>query len=253
MKTYTFFGGSISPGFILTEDEKRGPTLTLGEYGPGSWSVWIPLNKNPENAPAVANNIVLDAFLFRPQVEDDQRPISILSRDRNQMGNSYLIRFRTECESGKGNGFVRRVFGFRSKALVGGHGRNSGITPTNGTWSDEIWVAHEGELLMVQLAGCDMAFAVRIRNGEPTVEPWIEREPRQSRQDKPGNGGNGKHQWRTLKGSHVDVQPSVWSPGIGEVEPEKTELDADLEEMARATGGRRAGTKTCRPGQLVAA
>ena len=232
LRTYTFAGGSISSGFILAEDERRGPTLTLGEYGPGSWAVWVPLNKNPENAPAVDNNIVLDAFLFRPQVEDGQHPLSILSKDRNQMGNSCLIRFLTVGESGKGNGCVDRITGFRSKRLVGGHGRNNGVFPNNGTWSDEVWVVNEGELLRVQLAGCDTAFAVRVHNGEPTVEPWVEREPRQKPVPASDNGGNGKRQWRTLKGSHVADQPSkVWSPGVGEVQSQLTELDQELADM----------------------
>jgi len=252
MKTYTFASGSITPGFVLSKDERDELVLPLGEYGRGSWSTNVPLNSNPKNRPDVDNNMVLDTFLFN--TGGDQRSLFIFSRDHNQRSNSCLIRFRTECESGKGNGCVDRITGFRSKRLVGGHGRNNGVFPNNGTWSDEVWVVHEGELLRVQLAGCDTAFAVRVRNGEPTVEPCVDREPRQKPVTVSDNGGNDKHQWRTLKGSHVADQPApVWSPGIGEVEPEKTELDAELEEMARATSGRRAGTKTCRPGQLVAA
>jgi len=248
VKTYTFASGSVSRGFVLTEDEKRGPTLTLGEYGPGSWAVWIPLNRIPENAPVINGNVVQDAFLLNASQND--QPFFVLSKDKSQSNGCCLIRFLTIGEGGKGNGYVDRITGFRSKRLAGGHGRNSGITPTNGTWSDEIWVVHERELVRVQLAGCETAFAVRVCNGEPTVEPWVEREPRQKPQS--SDNGGGKHQWRTLKGSHVAPEPA-WSPGIDAIEPEQTEFDAELEEMARATSGRRAGTKTCRPDQLVMA
>lgn len=177
LKTYTFAGGTLAPGFVLTDTEEHGKVLFLGEAGPDSWFVRIPINKNTANQPVLENNIVHDAFLFNVAGGDD-RPIFILSRDRSQ-GGGVLIRFLTLGGDGQGNGDVRRFTGFRSKSLVGGHGRNSGITSTNGIWSDEVWVVYDGELLRVQLAGCDTAYAVRVRNGEPTVEPWVEREPRQ--------------------------------------------------------------------------
>lgn len=234
MKTYTFFGGSITPGLVLADTEEHGKVLFLGEAGPGSWFTWIPLNKNLQNQPVVTSNIVLDAFLFN--AGGDQRPLFILSRDHNQWSNSCLVRFLTVGESGKGNGYVSRIItGWRSRELVGGHGRNNGILPDNGTWSDEVWVVHEGELLRVQLAGCDTAFAVRVRNGEPTVEPWVEREPRQKPVSASDNGGNGNRQWRTLKGSHVaDQSAPAWSPGVGEVQSQLTELDQELADMGQS-------------------
>lgn len=254
LKTYTFAGGTISPGFVLSKNEQNGrdeQVLALGEYGRGSWLTNIPLNSNPENRPDVDNNVVMDTFLLNV---GGQRPFFVMLRDRGQNNNSCLIRFLTVGEDGKGNGYVNRISGFRSKPLVAGHGRNNGILPDNGTWSDEVWVVHERELLRVQLAGCgDTAYAVRVRDGEPTVEPWVDREPRQKPQPVSDNGGNGKHQWRTLKGLHVAVPAKAWSPGVGEVKSGETELDAELEAMALAAGGKRAGTTTRRPDQLVAA
>lgn len=222
--------------------------LALGEYGRGSWLTNIPLNSNPENRPEVSGNMVTDTFLLN--VGGDQRPFFVMLRDRGQNNGSCLIRLLTVGESGEGNGFVQRISGFRSRELVSGHGRNNGIVSTNGTWSDSVWVVHEGELLRVQLAGCDKAFAVRVKNSEPTVEPWVNRESQQ-RPVEPvktepksvpvsGNSNGGRHggnphqTWRALKGSHV-VAPSVripikeWTPGLNDMPEPKIELDLDKE------------------------
>ncbi len=257
MRTFTFAGGTISPGFVLSKNEQDGrneQVLALGEYGRGSWLTNIPLNSNPENRPEVSDNMVADTFLLN--VGGDQRPFFVMLRDRGQNNGSCLIRLLTVGESGEGNGFVQRISGFRSKPLVGGHGRNNGVLPDNGTWSDEVWVVHERELLRVQLAGCNTAYDVRVRDGEPMVEPWVEREPQQKPVAVSGNGGNGngKRQWQTLKGSHtvaVSSPTKVWSPGVGEQLAELDQELAEFEAMARATGGKRAGTTTPKPGQQL--
>ncbi|MEK7527048.1 MAG: hypothetical protein AAB537_01365 [Patescibacteria group bacterium] len=247
MKTYTFAGGSVTPGFVLSENEGGEMLLALGEYGRGSWLTNIPLNSNPENRPEVSGNMVTDTFLLN--VGGDQRPFFVMLRDRGQNNGSCLIRLLTVGESGEGNGFVQRISGFRSRELVSGHGRNNGIVSTNGTWSDSVWVVHEGELLRVQLAGCDKAFAVRVKNSEPTVEPWVNRESQQrpvESKTEPksvpvsGNSNGGRHggnphqTWRALKGSHV-VSVMEWNPGINDAPQPlpKIELDAEIAKLGR--------------------
>ena len=248
MKTFTFAGGTINPGFVISKDERDELVLPLGEYGRGSWLTNVPLNSNLDNCPEVDDNIVQDCFLLN--IGGEEKDFFILSRDRSSQNGSCLIRFLTVGENGKGNGYVSRIFGWRSKELVGGHGRNNGVIPTNGTWSDSVWVVHEGELLRVQLAGCDTAFAVRVKNGEPTVEPWVNREPRQQlagpAKTEPkqvsvsGNGkGGNPHQWRTLKGahvvtkSHVKVPITEWSPGINDAPEPKIDMDKELAEAGK--------------------
>ena len=238
LKTFTFAGGTVSPGFVLTDGE-RNKSLALGEYGRRSWLTNVPLNNNPDNCPEVDNNIVQDCFLLNVGGEKD---FFILSRDRSSQNGSCLIRFLTVGEGGKGNGYVNRISGWRSKELVDGHGRNNGVIPDNGTWTDSVWVVQEGELLKVQIAGCDTAFAVRVKNGEPTVEPWIEHAPRQQSAEpaktepKPvsvsgnGKGGNPHRTMRNLKGSHV-VPVVEWSPspeGVNDAPEPKINLDAEL-------------------------
>ncbi|TSC67591.1 MAG: hypothetical protein CEO19_148 [Parcubacteria group bacterium Gr01-1014_73] len=245
MKTYTFASGTVSPGFVLTDDQERGKVLNLGEYAPGSFLRRIPLNNNPDNCPEVDGNVVSDAFLLNVGQEKD---FFILSRDRSQGNNGYccLVRFLTVGNGGKGHGYVNRIAGWRSKELADGHGRNNGLVPENGIWTDSIWVVHEGELVKVQLAGCQQAFAVRVRDGEPTVEPWVNREPRQRSKSKPevkpvvavaGNGkGQNPHQWRKLQGAHVvtEIPPSVsipikkWTPGLNDSPEPKIDLDKEL-------------------------
>lgn len=250
MKTYTFAGGAISPGFPLSENERGEKVLALGEYGRGSWFAHVPLNHNLDNRPEVVDNIVQDAFLYNAR--KNEKDFYILSKDTSQAnGRCCLIRFLTVGESGQGDGYVNRISGFRSKELVSGHGRNNGVLTDNGTWSDSVWVVHEGELLRVQLAGCDKAFAVRVCNGEPTVEPWVERQPRQQPATEApkvetklvsGNGHVGRHggnphrAMRTLAGSHVTAEPvkipiKEWTPGLNDMPEPKIELDAELAEL----------------------
>ena len=252
MKTYTFAGGSVTPGFVLSENEGGEMLLALGEYGRGSWLTNIPLNSNPENRPEVSGNMVTDTFLLN--VGGDQRPFFVMLRDRGQNNGSCLIRFLTVGESGEGNGFVQRISGFRSRELVSGHGRNNGVLPDNGTWSDSVWVVHEGELIRVKLAGCDKVFAVCIKNGEPTVEPWVERQLKQqpvepvktepksvtvANNGNSGKGGNPHRAMRTLKGSHVVAPPvripiKEWTPGLNDMPEPKIELDKELAKLGES-------------------
>lgn len=246
MKTYTFAGGTISSGFILTDTEEHGKVLFLGEGGPGSWLTRVPLNNNLDNRPIVENNVVLDGFLLNVGQEKD---FFVLAKDRSQANGCHLVRFLTVGKGDKGNGYVNRITGWRSKELTSGHGRNHAVL-SNGTWSDSVWVLYEGELVQVQLAGGGPAFAVRVKNGMPTVEPWFERQPRQEKpKDKPvelvsGNGNVGRHggnphRMRTLTGSHVVAEPvrnipiKEWIPGLNDSPEPKINLDQELAKLGK--------------------
>ena len=248
MKTYTFASGTVSPGFVLADSKERGKILPLGEYGPGSFLLRIPLNNNLANQPEVNNNVVQDAFLLN--VGNGDKPFFILSRDRSQQNGCCLIRFLTTGSNAVGNGYVSRIIGWKSKELASGHGRVQPVTKPSSIWTDSVWVVHEGELVRVQLAGSQTAFAVCIKNGEPTVEPWVERQLKQQPVEPvktepksvpvSGNSNGGRHggnphqTWRALKGSHV-VAPSVripikeWTPGLNDMPEPKIELDLDKE------------------------
>ncbi|HEY4496355.1 MAG TPA: hypothetical protein VJC04_03305 [Candidatus Paceibacterota bacterium] len=244
MKTYTFAAGTFSPGFVLSKKDQE-VYLGLGEYGPGSFLNRIPLNLNPANQPDTDGNIIKDAFLLN--VSKSDKPFFILVKDNDNRQDARLIRFFTQGGTDKGNGFVQRISGWRSKELTGGHGRNSGLD--NGTWSDTVWVVAEGELLKVQLGGSETAFAVRVKNGEPTVQPWVNREAKPEVKEvqpaqieiKPapvasnGNGrGRNPHQWRTLAGSHVVViEPKPVQHGLNDEPEPKIDLDAEIARLGK--------------------
>lgn len=173
MKCFTWNGGEICQGLALTQDERLGQVLFLGENGRGRRYEKVALGRR--NPAEVVNGRVLDAHPVKiclPAKDGKpEKAFYVLEKPRNGNGNAVLVRvytFTSYIRDGQGRW---RVVAGKPETLVSGFGA-FGDAGRVGNWDDGLVLMRPGDVLRVYPSRGQHSYALWLDGGKPVTTTW---------------------------------------------------------------------------------
>jgi len=162
MKAYTWRRGALSEGLELSEHERFGLALVLGERGRGRWEEVITLDRR--SPPVVTNGRVLDcearAIALPARDGRPERKFVVLAA-ASSSSSSALVRVSTEWVYTRGSrGFITILRG-DVQVLARGNGAH-GIAGNIGAWADVLIVVPRGGEIYIRPEGGAKTTAYRL-------------------------------------------------------------------------------------------
>ncbi len=173
MRCYTWSGGELREGLALTQDDRLGPVVFLGEAGRGRRYEKVALGRR---APAeVINGRVLDAhpakITLPPRDGKPEKSFYVLEKPRQHGGDAVLVRVYTYTSYIRGGrGCWRRIAG-EPMTLISGYGA-FGAAGRVGSWDDGLIVLRHGDVLRVSPSRGQHSYALWLEAGRPVTATW---------------------------------------------------------------------------------
>lgn len=197
MKTFTWVNGRVGEGLSLTDDERLGRVVCLGEAGRGRRYEKVALSRK---VPAeVVNGCVREAHPVKitlpPRDEKPEKSFYVLEKARSNEVK-VLVRINTHTSYVRGASGRYEGVGGDPETLIAGHGA-FGAAGRVGTWSDGLVVMRSGDVLRVypsrEIAGTS-SYALWLEDGKPVTTSWQDYENLQAVEAAQGaiemDGGN---------------------------------------------------------------
>lgn len=178
MKTYTWKNGRLFDGLKLTEDDRFGLVVFLGEPGRGRWFEKIALGRK---APAEAidgrvHEARLVTITLPPQGSRPAKSFHVLEAEATKNEDKVLIRVNTEASYIRGARGRHEVVEGSPTQHAAGHGAY-GAAGRTGTWSDSLVEMSTSDVLRVRPTRSvdgHAEWALWLEDGVPKTAPWPE-------------------------------------------------------------------------------
>ena len=153
MKTYTFHG-SVIEGISLTQDERFGPVVFLGEAGRGRRYEKVALSR--KNPPEVRDNKVFDADVVPITIpasgDKPEKKFWVLSKSQKSSEGAVLVRIDTEGTYTRDSIGSWKTIKGNPETIVEGYGAY-GDAGRIGNWDDGLVIMRPGDVLRVKRSG----------------------------------------------------------------------------------------------------
>ncbi len=179
MKLFTWNDGEIRQGLTLTQDERLGKVVFLGEAGRGRRFEKIGLDRfEPAE---VVDGCVLEAYpkkitlSAKPEKGLKEKVFYVLQKPRKDEEEAVLVRIYTLTS------YIRRANGRYSvvegnpETLIGGHGA-FGDAGRVGSWADGLVTMKEGDVIRVYPSRGEHSYVLWLEEGKPVTATWQEYE-----------------------------------------------------------------------------
>ena len=164
MKAYTWRRGALTEGIEVSEVDRFGLALVLGERGRGRWEEVITLDRR--SPPVVTNGRVLDCearaiALPARDGRPERKFVVLTAATENPSSSSALVRVSTEWVYTRGSrGFITILRG-DVQVLARGNGAH-GIAGNIGAWADVLIVVPRGGEIYIRPEGGAKTTAYRL-------------------------------------------------------------------------------------------
>jgi len=174
MKTYTWNTGNISEGISLTNDEKLGQIIFLGESGRGRRYEKVSLGRrNPADE---IDGRILETnpvkITLPARNGKSEKSFFVLERPSKNV-ETVLMRINTQWCYTKGTTGRWVTVAGEPETLISGYGAH-GIAGRIGNWDDGLVVMKSGDVLKIKPEGGHKtsAYALWLENSKPVTATW---------------------------------------------------------------------------------